>query len=52
MPNRCLLSERPAHIEDRQQVGHRVGNTVVTAMMENKTADLVVAVITIQLKTS
>ena len=31
IPNRCLLSELPWHIEDRKQAGHWEGDTVIGA---------------------
>ena len=31
IPNRCSISERPAHIEGRKQVGHWEGDTVIGA---------------------
>jgi IS30 family transposase len=31
IPNRCPISERPAHIEARKQVGHWEGDTVIGA---------------------
>lgn len=41
IPNRCPISERPAHIEDRKQVGHWEGDTVIGAAHQQAIVTLV-----------
>lgn len=41
IPNRCPISARPAHVEDRKQVGHWEGDTVIGAAHKQAIVTLV-----------